>query len=49
MALAIYNYCNPYSDQEKYKTFIINGDYVKILQQKENGIGYTIWDCVRDF
>lgn len=46
MALVLYNYCNPYNIENKYKTFVINGEYIKINQSKEKGIGFTLWDCV---
>jgi hypothetical protein len=48
MELVLYKYCNPYADNSKYKDFVIQGEYVKIYQNKENGIGWTFWDCVRE-
>lgn len=46
MALALYNFFNPYSNESNFKSFTIKGQYIKILQSKEKGIGYTLWDCV---
>jgi hypothetical protein len=47
MALVPYNYCNPYNIENNYKTFVINGEYIKINQSKDKGIGFTLWDCVK--
>jgi hypothetical protein len=46
MALVPYQYCNPYAVETNIKTFIIQGEFVKIYQSKEKGIGFTFWDCV---
>ncbi len=46
MALVPYKYCNPYSMDTNEKTFLIGGEYIKIKQSKEKGIGFTFWDCV---
>jgi hypothetical protein len=49
MALVPYSYCNPYNDDLKFRTFIIGGNYIKIKQSKEKGIGFTFWDCVLQY
>jgi hypothetical protein len=46
MALVPYTYCNPYINETNMKTFVIEGEYIKIKQNKQNGIGFTLWDCV---
>jgi hypothetical protein len=47
MELVPYKYCNPYSQDSDFKSFIIQGEYIKITQEKEKGIGLTFWDSVK--
>ena len=46
MALVPYSFCNPYSLDTNFKTFVIQGKYIKINQTKDKGIGFTLWDGV---
>ena len=46
-ALVPYSYCNPYNTETNFKSFVIQGEYVKIMQDRTKGIGFTLWDCVR--
>jgi hypothetical protein len=49
MALALYNFCNPYIDVSKERDIILDGKVIKISQDKTSGIGLTLWDCVKLF
>ena len=42
MALVPYNYCNPYNLENNYKTFVINGEYIKINQSFKEAISATL-------
>jgi len=46
MTLAIYKFSNPYEIESDKKYFTINNKFITIQQNKQNGIGYTFWDCV---
>ena len=46
MALVPYKYCNPYLGELTERSLYVGEHNLTIYQDKNLGIGFTLWDCV---
>ena len=46
MSITLFKYCNSNLEDLDEQNYLIKGKQIKIKQDKNKGIGWTLWTCV---